>query len=394
LGYPGVVAGCADCHGFHSILPPRDPKSLTSDARLVETCGRCHSRANVNFVKWLPHATHNDSEREPVLYWTFVLMTSLVVSVFGAFWLHTVLWWRKDFGERRALRAEGIFFPRHVPLQEVGQIYRRFKPFDIVLHFTMMTTFIGLVLTGLPLKFSHGPSANVLMHFLGGAALAGVIHRICAAITFGYFATTLVYIAYFVLFKKVGGSLNPIEKLFGPDSLCPRWKDIEDIIGMIRWFLNKGPKPSFDRWTYWEKFDFLVVFWGIFAMGLSGLMLWFPEFFTLFLPGWVLNIATIVHSDEALLASGFVFTVHFFNTHLRPSKFPIDTVIFTGRFPKYELMEERSEQYERMLAEGTLEACRDKYPSVALDLFSEFVGFGMLAIGLLCIFLIALEFLG
>ena len=394
LGYPGLVAGCADCHGFHSILPPSDPKSLTSDARLVETCGKCHSGANENFVKWLPHATHDDPEQEPVLYWTFVLMTSLLVSVFGVFWLHTVLWWRKDFWERRELRAKGVFFPQHVPLEEAGQIYRRFRLFDIVLHFTMMTTFIGLVLTGLPLKFSHAPWASGLMHFLGGAVLAGLIHRICAAITFGYFATAIAYIAYFLLFKKVRGSLNPIEKLFGPDSLCPRWKDIEDIIGMIGWFLNKGPKPSFDRWTYWEKFDFLAVFWGMFAIGLSGLMLWFPEFFSLFLPGWVLNIATIVHSDEALLASGFIFTVHFFNTHFRPSKFPIDTVIFTGRFPKYELMEERSEQYERMLAEGTLETCRDKYPSVAADLFSEFVGFAMLAIGLLCIFLIAWEFLG
>ena len=394
LGYPGLVAGCADCHGFHSILPPNDPKSLTSDARLVETCGKCHSGANENFVKWLPHATHDDPEQEPVLYWTFVLMTSLLVSVFGVFWLHTVLWWRKDFWERRELRAKGVFFPQHVPLEEAGQIYRRFRLFDIVLHFTMMTTFIGLVLTGLPLKFSHAPWASGLMHFLGGAVLAGLIHRICAAITFGYFATAIAYIAYFLLFKKVRGSLNPIEKLFGPDSLCPRWKDIEDIIGMIGWFLNKGPKPSFDRWTYWEKFDFLAVFWGMFAIGLSGLMLWFPEFFSLFLPGWVLNIATIVHSDEALLASGFIFTVHFFNTHFRPSKFPIDTVIFTGRFPKYELVEERSEQYERMLAEGTLETCRDKYPSVAADLFSEFVGFAMLAIGLLCIFLIAWEFLG
>ena len=93
-------------------------------------------------------------------------------------------------------------------------------------------------------------------------------------------------------------------------------------------------------------------------------MLWFPEFFTIFLPGWVLNIATIVHSDEALLASGFIFTVHFFNTHFRPSKFPIDTVIFTGRFPKYELVEERPEQYRRLVAEKRLETYRDKYPSV------------------------------
>jgi cytochrome b subunit of formate dehydrogenase len=393
LGYPTLVAGCADCHGFHSILPPTDPKSLISEGRLVETCGKCHAKANTNFVQFITHASHKDPIREPVLYWTFVLMTALLVWVFGVFWFHTFLWWRKDFWEKRQMRAKGIFFPQHVKAEEAGHMYRRFSTFDISLHFTMMVTFIGLVLTGLPLKFSHAPWASGLMHFLGGARVAGLIHRTCAAITFAYFGTALLYMVYFLFFKKGAGNANPLQRLFGPDSLCPRWKDILDIIGMMRWFLNRGRKPSFDRWTYWEKFDFLAVFWGMFAIGLSGLMLWFPEFFTIFLPGWVLNIAAIVHSDEALLASGFIFTVHFFNTHFRPSKFPIDTVIFTGRFPKYELVEERQEQYQRMVAEKTLENYRDKYPSVMVDLFSQIVGFSMLAIGLLCIFLIGWEFL-
>ena len=393
LGYPRLVAGCADCHGFHNILPPDNPKSLISEKRLVETCGKCHTRANANFVKWIAHATHKDPEREPVLYGTFVLMTGLLVSVFGIFWFHTLLWWRKDFWEKRELRAKGVFFPQHVKPAEAGHIYRRFRSFDIVLHFTMMVTFIGLVLTGLPLKFSHAPWAIGLMHFLGGARSAGLIHRTCAAITFAYFGTTMAYIVYFLFFKKLPGNPNPLQRLFGPDSLCPRWKDIQDIIGMIRWFFNKGPKPQFDRWTYWEKFDFLAVFWGMFAIGLSGLMLWLPQFFTIFLPGWILNIATIVHSDEALLASGFIFTVHFFNTHFRPSKFPMDTVIFTGRIPKYELVEERQEQYHRLLAEKRLETYRDKYPSVGTDLFSTTMGFAMLAIGLVCVFLIAWEFL-
>jgi len=394
LGYPTLVAGCADCHGFHSILPSSDPKSLISEARLVETCGKCHPKANANFVEFIAHATHKDPVREPVLYWTFVLMTALLVWVFGVFWFHTLLWWRKDYWEKRELRAKGIFFPQHVNPNEAGHIYRRFSTFDIALHFTMMVTFIGLVLTGLPLKFSHAPWATGLMHFLGGARVAGLIHRICALITFGYFGAAIAYIFYFLFFKKIPGDPNPLQRLFGPDSLCPRWKDLQDIIGMIRWFMNRGPRPSFDRWTYWEKFDFLAVFWGMFAIGLSGLMLWFPEFFSIFLPGWVLNIAAIVHSDEALLASGFIFTVHFFNTHFRPSKFPIDTVIFTGRFPKYELVEERPEQYKRMMVEKTLEAYRGKYPGVMVDLFSQIVGFAMVAIGLLCIFLIGWEFLG
>ena len=138
LGYPNLVAGCADCHGFHSILPPDNPKSLISNERLLETCGKCHSGANANFVQWVAHATHNDPKRDPVFYWTFVIMTALLVWVFGVFWFHTLLWWRKDFWERRELRAKGIFFPQHVKPDEAGHIYRRFSSFDIVLHLTMM----------------------------------------------------------------------------------------------------------------------------------------------------------------------------------------------------------------------------------------------------------------
>jgi cytochrome b subunit of formate dehydrogenase len=393
LGYPRLVAGCADCHGFHNILPPDNPKSLISEGRLVETCGKCHPGANTNFVLWLPHATHNDPEQDPVLYMVFIIMTALLFSVFGIFWFHSILWWRKDYWEKRELRKRGIFFSQHVKPEEAGQMFRRFSSFDIIIHLTMMLTFIGLVLTGIPLKFSHAPWANGLMHFLGGAFIAGLIHRICAGITFAYFGTALGYIFYFLFYKKLPGNPNPLQRLFGPDSLCPRWKDIQDIIGTIRWFMNKGPKPKYDRWTYWEKFDFLAVFWGMFAIGLSGLMLWFPEFFAIFLPGWIFNIATIVHSDEALLASGFIFTVHLFNTHLRPSKFPIDTVIFTGKLPKYELIEERPEQYERMVAKKTLETYREEYPNVWIDLFSTIMGFAMLTLGLLCIFLIAWEFI-
>ena len=81
----------------------------------------------------------------------------------------------------------------------------------------------------------------------------------------------------------------------------------------------------------WEKFDYFAVFWGMFVI--RSTRSWFSEFFTNFIPGYMINVATIIHSDEALLATGFIFTVHFFNTHLRPEKFPMDVVIFTGRIP-------------------------------------------------------------
>ena len=64
--------------------------------------------------------------------------------------------------------------------------------------------------------------------------------------------------------------------MFGPDSMVFNFQDWRDFIDHNKWFFGKGPKPQFDRWTYWEKFDYFAVFWGVFIIGVSGLVLWFP----------------------------------------------------------------------------------------------------------------------
>ena len=119
--------------------------------------------------------------------------------------------------------------------------------------------------------------------------------------------------------------------LWGPGSMVPQPRDLHEMDGHFRWFVGLGPRPRFDRYSYWEKFDYWAVFWGMGIIGTSGLMLWFPAFFARFVPGWIFNIALVVHGEEALMAMVFIFTVHFFNGHLRPDKFPMDLVIFTGR---------------------------------------------------------------
>ena len=78
-------------------------------------------------------------------------------------------------------------------------------------------------------------------------------------------------------------------------------------------------------------------------------------FFTQLLPGWVINVAQIIHSDEALLAVGFIFAIHFFNTHIRPESFPMDTVIFTGHVPYEEYKDDRPREFELLEKTGKLE---------------------------------------
>jgi cytochrome b subunit of formate dehydrogenase len=393
LGYPELVAGCTDCHTSHAVFQHDDPRSSTHQDNLVETCGACHPGASPLFVQFYSHGDYKDRENYPILYWTFVSMTTLLVSVFAVFWVHTLLWMFRGFVENREKRAALIRGEAQHHIPDAHKIYRRFNRLHIFLHLLVIITFLGLSPTGLPLKFAGQPWAKILMDFMGGAPNAALIHRLCALITFVYFGASLV-MSYQFLFLRKDIPGNPIQRLFGPDSLFPNLRDVQDVSAMFRWFLFLGPKPTFERWTYWEKFDFLAVFWGMIAIGGSGLMLWFPEFFGGFLPGWAFNVATVIHSDEALLATGFIFTVHFFNTHGRPEKFPMDFVIFNGEINKEEFIEERLDQWKRYEEMGITEQFVKPKPSgVLYDFILKAFGFFALFTGITLVLLMVYAFL-
>jgi cytochrome b subunit of formate dehydrogenase len=241
--------------------------------------------------------------------------------------------------------------------------FLRFSRLNRVLHIIMIISFMSLALTGMTLKFSYTGWASTLSHLLGGFESAGYIHRVAAVFMVGIFITHLVDLIR--MKRREYRSWRAM--LFGPDTMLFNKNDLADFVASMKWFLGRGPRPKYGRWTYWEKFDYFAVFWGITIIGSTGLMLWFSEFFTRFIPGWFLNIATIIHSDEALLAVGFIFTVHFFNTHLRPEKFPMDIVVFTGRMPLEEFRRDKPAEYEALVKSGELEKhLVEPYPAVVI----------------------------
>ena len=240
---------------------------------------------------------------------------------------------------------EGSFEPR--PLQ-----YQRFTRLNRVLHALMIVSFIALATTGMSLKFSYTGWAAFLSRMLGGFESAGFIHRASAVLMFGLFVTHLWDVNR-QRKQEHGGSF--LKMILSAGSMMFNRQDLRDFAATMKWFVGAGPRPRYGRWTYWEKFDYFAVFWGIFVIGSTGLMLWFPVLFTRVLPGSLINVATIIHSDEALLATGFIFTVHFFNTHLRPEKFPMDIVVFTGRMPVAEFKRDKPAEYEALVAAGKLE---------------------------------------
>ena len=372
LGRSGVAA-CYDCHGHHDILPAHDPYSrINAGQRRLETCQQCHRDANSNFANYIVHADHTDKENYPQLYWVFVFMTFLLLGTFAFFAFHSILWLVRS--AVLYIRDTKTFREQKVETRTDEEAYVRFRPLDRFLHGLVIFSFLLLVLTGMPLKFYYTEWAQWLLDVMGGQVVAAILHRAGAIITIFYFTVHILSVLHSiwtdramfidpekgrVTFRQIGNVIH------GPDSPMPNLQDVRDFIAHQKWFFGKGEKPQFDRWTYWEKFDYLAVFWGVAIIGASGLVMWFPEFFTRFFPGWIINIALIIHSDEALLAAGFIFTFHFFNVHFRIEKFPMDHVVFSGRISKAELLHERKRLFERWQKEGRLEEnkVKDEWPS-------------------------------
>ena len=264
---------------------------------------------------------------------------------------------------------------RNNSLDRAPRHFLRFDLFNRLLHGFLMFSFLGLAASGMPLRFNQAPWAAALANTMGGFGAVLFFHK-----TFALILTLCFLIHVGTLLRRVF-IRHDVGVFFGPNSLVPQLNDFFEMLQHFRWFFGQGPRPQFGCFTYWEKFDYWAVFWGMLVIGTSGFMMWFSTFFGSFLPGWLFNIALLIHADEALLAVWFIFTIHFFNSHLRPEKFPIDLVIFTGRVSERELREERPAEYEKLLAENGLAAIETDPPPLWLKNFGKLIGFSVVACG-------------
>lgn len=377
-------ARCSDCHGAHDIMPVDDPTSRLHADNRVRTCGACHENSNVRFVQFMPHADYRDGKNFPILHGVWLYFVVLMIVTFVFYGVHSLLWLIRSLIERRRhTTREARLHPA-----AKGKAIKRFRKISRVNHALVALTFFGLTLTGMPLFFSDQGWAKALTAMLGGGYAAGLWHRFFAIIL------CINFVVHFVgVYKRF--RRQPARKLLtGPYTLLPRMKDVYDCLGMFRWFFTGRGKPAFDRWTYWEKFDYWAEIVGTFIIGGTGLMLWFPGLFSLLIPGWGFNIATVIHGYEALLAVGFIFTIHFFNANLRPEKFPVDDVIFTGVVDEDELRHERPMEYRRLKQSGELESLRVDAPPRWQRRAAVIIGVTAMSIGLTMVTLIVLAGLG
>ena len=385
LGYANT-AKCFDCHGNHGIQRVSDPTSRMYPANRVQTCKVCHPKATAGFATFQPHATNHDFSRYPYTWLASKFMIALLGGTLAFFWTHSALWFYREWQDLRAHKTRPYVRTDNVVTGGKVQYYRRWGAMWRTAHLAFAICVIMLVFTGMTLFYADTWLAPIVQKALGGPRVTGLMHRIFAVAFVSIFFAHIVYVAL-----RIGRNLRTFE-WFGPYSFLPNLQDLRDAIAMFKWFFGLAPKPVFDRWAYWEKFDYWAPFWGVTIIGTSGAMLWFKEATASVLPGWVFNVATIFHGEEAFLAAAFLFTVHFFNNHWRPENFPLDILMFTGSMPLEKFRREHTVEYDRLVASGELKKFLVEAPSRPMTVGSKILGFTLTGAGLILFILIMLGF--
>ena len=145
--------------------------SRQSDRHLCDVPSR-HLRELVSFD---PHANHRDPKRSALVFWVYRGVLTFIIVVFGFFGTHSVFWFVRGVIDVLQNGRPPALTP-NVP----G--YTRFTRFHRVAHTVMVVSFLGLALTGLPLKFSNYQWAQWLAYVLGGFSS----HRVLAPLLFGH----------------------------------------------------------------------------------------------------------------------------------------------------------------------------------------------------------------
>ncbi len=221
--------------------------------------------------------------------------------------------------------------------------FQRLSLFQRVQHWIMLTTFLLLALTGLPMRFPDVWWLGGIYSAVGGLGVARLIHRVAAL---GMIADGVLHLGYLAALL-VRHRFRVLEAW----PMIPTWKDARDWWDTSLYYFGiRRTLPDYDRFNFREKFDYFAVFWGLPVMMLSGLVLWFPVLFGNMLPDIAIPMAYIAHSDEAILAISAIVVWHFYNVHYNPDKFPMSWVWLTGRISEEEIAREHPLEYRRLLA--------------------------------------------
>jgi cytochrome b subunit of formate dehydrogenase len=335
-----TVADCSSCHGVHEIFRSSDPRSTVNPKNLQVTCGKCHPGATENFAKGNIHVGTGGIGGQ-VKLWVEKIYIWLIAVVIGGMLLHNGADYLRKLQEIYRKRREW---------EHPG--YERMNASERIQHFLILTTFFALVLTGFALKFKWS------IPFLADAtnvALRGTGHRVAAVLM----VATCIYHLLYVIFTERGRDQFA--------RMMPRLQDARDVAGMLQYYAGMSAhKPKFGRYSYIEKAEYLALVWGSIVMVVTGFMLWFQGETLKHLPMWGLDVATIVHYYEAILATLAILVWHLYYVMINPDFAPLSFTWLDGKLSRHDMEHEHALELEEIdAAERVGEAPAPKTTRIA-----------------------------
>jgi cytochrome b subunit of formate dehydrogenase len=299
------VANCASCHGVHKILPSSNPESSIHPDNLQSTCGDCHPGISAELALTPIHGVGDgglQTEAASIVKTIYIVAIVVIIGLMVLHWLIDLI--------------------RQIVLVTKRPQVRRMHTGELWQHTFLTVSFIALVITGFALRFDESWITKLFFGWEGGFELRGTIHRVAAVVLI---FVTLWHLIYLVT-RRGRGFLK---------DMLPKFHDFKDFVQRILFNLGLSKKtPRFKRFSYIEKAEYWALIWGTVVMIITGILLWFDNFFIQFFPKGFLDVALVVHYYEAILATLAVAIWHFYSTVFSPQVYPMNPSWLTGKMPK------------------------------------------------------------
>jgi cytochrome b subunit of formate dehydrogenase len=185
-----------------------------------------------------------------------------------------------------------------------------------------------MFITGFPQKYNYLDISQWIINRFGDIENLRFIHHL----------TGLTFIAFFMIHVIIN-YIGLIIYKWHPTMTVSK-KDFRDLVIDLKYFLGINNIPAkCDRYNYKQKFQYWSVFISTLIMILSGLIMLCPIFFTQFLPGLIIPLAKLIHTNQFVVFY-IIALWHLYDNIFSPNSAPIDTSIFTGYITKEKLLKE------------------------------------------------------
>jgi cytochrome b subunit of formate dehydrogenase len=300
------VANCASCHGVHRILPSSDPTATVNPANLQDTCGECHPAISEKMASTPIHGVGGQGLRTPIADVVENIYIVAIIIIIGLMVLHWLIDLQRHLRDVMARRPQIL----------------RMRPDEVVQHALLAISFISLVISGFALRYDQGFISRFFFGWEGGFEVRGTLHRIWAVV----FMLTVLWHVVFLTTPRGRRYLN---------DMLPIKRDFQFFLRRMLHNLGlRPPMQAMQRFNYVEKAEYWALVWGTAVMIITGLMLWFDNWFIQFLPKGVLDVALVIHFWEAWLASLAILVWHMYSVIFHPHVYPMNPSWITGTMPE------------------------------------------------------------